>query len=41
MWGSASSVRPDFKSRPAAEPCRWTAAVDNDRSLNCAGVVAK
>ena len=38
---SASSVRPNFKSRPAAGPRRWTADVDSDRSLNCAGVVAK
>ena len=41
MWGSASSVGPGFKRRPAAEPRRWTADVDSDRSLNCAGVDAK
>ena len=39
--GSASSVGPEYKSRPAAEPGRWTGDMDNDRSLNCAGVVAK
>ena len=39
--GSASSVGSGFKSRRAIEPRRWTAHVDSDRILNCAGVVAK
>ena len=42
MWGRcASSVGSGFISRPASEPRRWTAHVDSDWSLNCAGVVAK
>ena len=35
------SVGVGFKTRPAAKPRRGTAHVDSDRSLNCAGVVAK
>ena len=42
MWGrSAAYVGSGFISRPAGEPSRWTAHVDSDRSLNCAGIVAK
>ena len=38
---SASSVGSGFISRPAGKPRRWTAHVDSDQALNCAGVVAK
>ena len=42
MWGrSASSVGPGFISRPVAKSRRGTSHVDSDRSLNCAGVIAK
>ena len=39
--GSASSVGSGLISRPAVKPRRGTAHMDSDRSLNCAGVVAK